>query len=195
MLIIQQFSLLSPYTIKRQRMQKLLFIFIATLSFSICSCQSSDSNEEETMIENEILMEDEQEANMNMDRDRQAVITAIQISGTENNYSFNVTIESPDTGCQQYADWWEVFDQEGNLLYRRILGHSHVEEQPFTRSGGPINIPQDQVVYVRAHMNPFGYGSFGFVGSVKEGFKEEMISLSTASGLETTAPLPKNCAF
>ena len=176
-------------------MQKLLFIFIATLSFSLVSCQSPDNTEEETIAENEILMEDEQESNMNMDRDRQAVITAIQISGTENNYTFNVTIKSPDTGCQQYADWWEVFDQDGHLLYRRILGHSHVDEQPFTRSGGPINIREDQVVYIRAHMNPFGYGSYGFAGSVKDGFNEEMISISTASELEETAPLPKNCAF
>ncbi len=176
-------------------MRKALFLFITTLSFSFCSCQSPETSNGETVIENEILMEDEQEVNMNMDQENQAVVTDVQVSGAENNYTFSVTIKSPDTGCKQYADWWEVFDQEGNLLYRRILGHSHVDEQPFTRSGGPINISEDQFVYIRAHMNPLGYGSFGFVGTIKEGLKAEMISLSEASQLEETAPLPKSCAF
>ena len=146
-------------------------------------------------METEIITEDEEMGAVNMNQDEQAVIKAVQVAGTENNYSFNVTIKSPDTGCQQYADWWEVFDQEGNLLYRRILGHSHVDEQPFTRSGGPIDISADQFVYIRAHMNPLGYGSFGMAGSVQEGFKEEMIETTVANELETTAPLPKNCAF
>ena len=176
-------------------MQNYIFFLLATLSFTYCSCQSPDASEEETMMENEILMEDEQEANINMNQDEQAVITAVQISGTENNYSFNVTIKSPDTGCAQYADWWEVFDDNGNLIYRRILGHSHVNEQPFTRSGGPINISENQFIYVRAHMNPLGYGSYGFAGSIKDGLKEELISLDKAKELEETAPLPKNCAF
>ena len=177
-------------------MQKLLFIFLACLSFSICSCQDPDrSSEEETVMETEIITEDEEMGAVNMNQDEQAVIKAVQVAGTENNYSFNVTIKSPDTGCQQYADWWEVFDQEGNLLYRRILGHSHVDEQPFTRSGGPIDISADQFVYIRAHMNPLGYGSFGVGGSVQEGFKQEMIETTVANELETTAPLPKNCAF
>lgn len=176
-------------------MRKLFFLCIALLSLSICSCQSTDSNEEEIRMENEVLMEDEQEGNVNMNQDDQAVITAVQIAGTVNNYSFNVTIKSPDTGCQQYADWWEVFDEDGNLLYRRILGHSHVDEQPFTRSGGPINISKNQFVYVRAHMNPLGYGSFGFAGTVQDGLEPEMISLTRATNLEETAPLPKNCAF
>ena len=67
-------------------------------------------------------------------------ITAVECAGQPNNYTLSVTIESPDTGCDQYADWWEVFYPDGTLIYRRILGHSHVTEQPFTRSGGVVNV-------------------------------------------------------
>jgi len=141
------------------------------------------------------MMENEEMGSVNTDKESQAVITGVQVSGSENSYTFNVTIKSPDTGCKQYADWWEVFDEDGKLLYRRILGHSHVSEQPFTRSGAPVEISEDQMVYVRAHMNPQGYGSYVFSGSVKNGFKEEVIGTSIAGDLETVAPLPKDCAF
>jgi hypothetical protein len=54
---------------------------------------------------------------------------------------------------------WEVVDVTGEaLLYRRILGHSHVSEQPFVRSGGPVSATSD-VVIVRSHGNVGGYGS------------------------------------
>ena len=71
-----------------------------------------------------------------------AKITAVECTGGPNNYTLSVTIESPDTGCDQYADWWEVFYPDNTLIYRRILSHSHVNEQPFTRSGGPVVLVQ-----------------------------------------------------
>ncbi|WP_378174183.1 hypothetical protein [Aquimarina sp. SS2-1] len=124
-----------------------------------------------------------------------AVVSNVSVTGEENNYTFSVEIKSPDQGCNQYADWWEVISEEGMLLYRRILAHSHVNEQPFTRSGGPINITKDQIVYIRAHMNNKGYGNIVFKGSVSTGFSQETIEITFANELETAEPLPNGCAF
>lgn len=130
-----------------------------------------------------------------LNTDSQAVVTAVSFTGSADNYTFSVEIRSPDTGCDQYANWWEVFDQEGELIYRRILGHSHVNEQPFTRSGGAVKIAEDTFVYVRAHMNNLGYGSLVFGGSVKDGFKALELPIEFAAELAETEPLPTSCAF
>ncbi len=130
-----------------------------------------------------------------IERDSQAVIQNVMISGSEGDYSFNVEISSPDTGCDQYADWWEVFTIDSSLVYRRILSHSHVNEQPFSRSGGPIHINKDDIVVIRGHMNNLGYGSLILKGSVENGFAKDTLSISYASRLETTDPLPQDCDF
>jgi len=110
--------------------------------------------------------------------------------------SFSVTISSDETGCDRYADWWEVVSADGTqLVYRRILAHSHVSEQPFTRSGGPVDIPDDREVVVRAHMNPTGYGGGAMRGSVAGGFTEVVLDAGFGAALETAAPLPSGCAF
>lgn len=124
-----------------------------------------------------------------------AVVTNVSVSGEENQYTFSVTISSPDLGCQQYADWWEVIDSDGNLLYRRILTHSHVSEQPFTRTGSPVAISLTKVVYIRAHMNTTSYGNKIFKGSVSDGFTSENLDVTFAKGLEKVAPLPAKCQF
>lgn len=122
-------------------------------------------------------------------------VTSVSVSGSEHAYTLNVTIKSTDTGCEQYADWWEVLDLGGNLIYRRILAHSHVNEQPFTRSGGKVAISGDQQVYVRGHMNNSGYGSAVIKGSVSAGFLPDSLDTSFAGDLEQTEPLPEGCAF
>jgi len=104
-------------------------------------------------------------------------------------------VASPDTGCEQYADWWEVFNEDGQLLYRRILLHSHMSEQPFFRSGGPIEIAEDTLVYVRAHMNTAGYGGRLMKGSVLDGFLPAETEASFWSELERIPPQPDDCAF
>lgn len=124
-----------------------------------------------------------------------ANVISVQVSGTENSYQFSVEISSPDTGCEQYADWWEVVSEEGELIYRRILAHSHVSEQPFTRSGGPAEISADTIVIVRAHMHPGGYGGAAFKGSVQAGFEEVQLEADFAPDLEFADPLPDGCAF
>ncbi len=125
----------------------------------------------------------------------QADVIAVQASGQPGAYQLNVTVKSPDTSCKQYADWWEVVSTDGKLLYRRVLLHSHVDEQPFTRSGGPVPIQADTVVWVRAHMNTGGYGGMAFKGSVKTGFKQAMPDVEFAAGLAKQAPLPDGCDF
>ncbi|MFS4469560.1 hypothetical protein [Maribacter sp. 2210JD10-5] len=124
-----------------------------------------------------------------------AQVTEVKVSGMENEYTFSVTISSPDTGCSQYADWWEVLDMDGNLIYRRILAHSHVEEQPFSRSGGAVRITTETEVYVRAHMNNSGYGTVVQKGSVSNGFETSDLDAEFAKELETAAPQPNGCAF
>ena len=75
----------------------------------------------------------------------QADVLTVAVTGQANAYQFNVQVASPDTGCDQYADWWEALSEDGQLLYRRVLLHSHVSEQPFTRSGGSVAIDPDTV--------------------------------------------------
>lgn len=124
-----------------------------------------------------------------------ADVTAVRASGQTGAYEFNVTLRSPDTGCRQYADWWEVVSEDGKLLYRRVLLHSHVNEQPFTRSGGPVPIQPTTRVWVRAHMHTGGYGGAALKGSVRTGFAPAVPPMDFAANLATQAPLPAGCDF
>lgn len=124
-----------------------------------------------------------------------ADVILVQVAGKPGAYEFVVGIRSPDTGCQQYADWWEVLSEDGKLLYRRVLLHSHVDEQPFTRSGGPVPIQPDTTVWVRAHLSTTGYGGSAFKGSPKTGFAKAELLPTFASELAKQPPLPDGCAF
>lgn len=124
-----------------------------------------------------------------------ADVFSVQVTGNPGTYQLAVEVFSPDTGCDQFADWWEVFSEDGQLLYRRILLHSHVTEQPFVRSGGPVDISADAVVYVRAHMNTVGYGGTLMRGTVQDGFKPAEAEAGLGSGLERVPPQPEDCAF
>ena len=127
--------------------------------------------------------------------DSLAKIISVSITGIENEYTFSVGISSPDTGCDQYADWWEILSEDGILIYRRILGHSHVNEQPFIRSGGDVSITPDQKVIVRAHMNNAGNGLETYQGSVTEGFEMVTIESGFADHVESQEPQPGDCSF
>jgi len=155
--------------------------FIFFIGF-ICILSACDMNSEEP-----IKMDD--------NSGDEAKITAVSYTGEANNYTFNVTIASPDTGCDQYADWWEVFSEEGVLIARRILGHSHVNEQPFTRSKSGIDVGADDKIFIRAHMNNLGYGTTVFSGTIHNGLNTSILEKSHANDLETTEPLPTDCAF
>ncbi len=125
----------------------------------------------------------------------QAAVVSISVSGEPGTYNFSVTVSSPDEGCSQYADWWEIVSQDGELIYRRILLHSHVDEQPFTRSGGPVSIEAGTIVLVRAHMHPGGYGGTALKGSLEQGFEQVELSPDFAANLVETLPLPEGCNF
>jgi hypothetical protein len=129
------------------------------------------------------------------EKDAVADVLAVEVTGEPGAYRFAVEVRSPDLGCEQYADWWEILREDGTLVYRRILAHSHVEEQPFVRTGGPIDITPETVVVVRAHMHPDGYGGKGFRGTVSEGFTEAAISADFAEEVEQSPPQPDGCAF
>lgn len=134
-------------------------------------------------------------AGSNDTRAQLAEVMQVQVSGSEGGYTFSVTLKSPDTGCDQFADWWEVITPEGDLIYRRILLHSHVDEQPFTRSGGPVEVNSNRELIIRAHMNTTGYGTVTMQGSVSGGFKMVSLSKDFAVSLEKKKPLPTGCAF
>lgn len=130
-----------------------------------------------------------------MSRSEFAHVISVKVSGDTGLYQFAVQISSPDTGCERYADWWEVVGSDEALIYRRILLHSHVTEQPFTRTGGAVEIDSDEVIYVRAHMNDSGYGGQVMIGTVLDGFKPVEVEAGFGSALERIPPLPENCAF
>lgn len=125
----------------------------------------------------------------------EANVIAVNTKGTENSYHFSVTLESDETGCEQYANWWEVLSAKGNLLYRRILIHSHPNQQPFTRSGGYVKIDKEDIVYVRAHMNKLGYVGDVFKGSVKNGFEKINNLPDFNKSIEFQSPLPTGCLY
>ena len=94
-----------------------LSYFSASLisSLVLCACDSTQSSNEPTT---NVLVTGQS--------DESASVTAVSVTGASGSYKFGVTIESPDAGCDQYADWWEVIRSDGSLVYRRILALSHV---------------------------------------------------------------------
>jgi len=124
-----------------------------------------------------------------------ANVTDVSVNGSDGRYTFQIEISSPDTGCNQYADWWEIVSEEGDLIYRRILLHSHVHEQPFTRGGGPADISANTNVWIRAHMNNSGFGGQVHFGSANNGFEAMDHPEDFALKLENEEPLPGDCAY
>ncbi|MEA2011281.1 MAG: hypothetical protein U9N78_11305 [Actinomycetota bacterium] len=68
------------------------------------------------------------------------VAATIEVSGDA--YRVSATILSADTGWEKYADAWEVRAPDGTVLGTRVLAHPHVDEQPFTRSLGDVDVPE-----------------------------------------------------
>lgn len=124
-----------------------------------------------------------------------AKVLEVEATGQPHDYTFTVTVRSPDTGCDRYADWWEVITPDGELLYRRILLHSHVDEQPFTRTGGTVAIAPQQEVIIRVHMSVDGYSPQAQQGTINSGFSEVTLPPDFATTLADVEPLPTGCSF
>jgi len=115
-----------------------------------------------------------------------ADVLEVSVTGTEEAFTFAVTIASPDSGCGRFSDWWEVVRADGSLAYRRVLLHSHVTEQPFVRTGGPVPVAGSDSVWVRAHMSDAGYGGQAFGGTPAGGLSAMAwpADLGAGSGVE-----------
>lgn len=167
------------------------------LCFGWTNCQ--DANEQLLVVEDRSPLDEQsdghEECVISLSRDSIAAVTAVSASGSDGRYTLSVTLASPDLGCSQYADWWEVVSPDTQLLFRRILTHSHVDEQPFTRSGGPLEVADTQHLIIRGHMNPFGYGSLVFSGSIEQGFTADTICRNFGLLLADETPLPTGCSF
>jgi len=131
-----------------------------------------------------------------------ADVEAVEASGGPDAWTVSVTVRSPDTGCDQYADWWELVTPEGELVARRILNHSHVDEQPFTRaSEAPIELDPSAEVVVRAHLHADGadptegYGGQALRGTIDGGFAAADPGDDFATELATVDLLPEDCWF
>jgi hypothetical protein len=124
-----------------------------------------------------------------------ANVTSVGVTGTDNTFTFAVTVASPDSGCSRYADWWEVIRADGSLAYRRVLLHSHTTEQPFSRTGGPVAVMAADSVWIRAHMNTSGYGGDVFSGTAEGGFSRADQTRVFPVDIEQSEPLPDGCAF
>jgi len=163
------------------------------------ACSHNDERDGETSAQPDVPGREETDSPNSDTEDNErpiaADVLAVRASGTPGAYTFAVTLSSPDTGCDQYADWWEVLTPRGTLIYRRILTHSHVDEQPFTRSGGPVHVDDTNQVVVRAHMNNAGYGGVAFVGSIASEFAADPSVTPLAPELADAPPKPTGCAF
>lgn len=84
------------------------------------------------------------------------------------SWVFHVTLKHADTGWKHYADAWRVVTKEGKELGTRTLYHPHVEEQPFTRSLGDVQIPAGvSEVFIEAHDKVHGWSKQKFKVKVR----------------------------
>lgn len=135
-----------------------------------------------------------------------ANVVKVTTSGNEGKYTFNVSVESSDIDCTQYANWWEVLTEDGALVYRRIIEHSHTDENgtsdpdkpgnTYTRNGGPVPVAADTVVLVRSHLSTGGYNGMVMRGTAAGEFVQAPdIGGDFAPGVERLEPQPTSCAF
>jgi len=164
-------------------MHKISYYFL--LLFFVISCKNTSTSIEDT----------HSKENNNTLSKISVDVVKVSISKNAESYTFSVSLRSDETGCKQYANWWEILDKEGLLRYRRILGHSHPTEQPFTRSGTLSDINEEEILFIRGHLNSVGYIGDIFKGSIKNGFSLVKNPILFSEDIELQEPLPSGCAF
>ncbi len=85
----------------------------------------------------------------------------LEATASKSGDSWNVsaTVRHADEGWKHYANTFQVLAMDGTVLGTRVLVHPHVDEQPFTRSLGGVQIPSGTTnVRVRAGDLVHGYG-------------------------------------
>ncbi|MGB0506402.1 MAG: hypothetical protein ACPGGK_09415 [Pikeienuella sp.] len=88
-----------------------------------------------------------------------ADVVAVKASQSNGQWRFDVTVDHADTGWDHYANIWRVVGADGTVYGERVLAHPHVNERPFTRSLGGVNIPAGvSEVWVEAGDSEHGFG-------------------------------------
>ncbi len=97
------------------------------------------------------------------------VVDVKAIKSGDGSWNFSVTVKHADEGWDHYADKWEVVAPDGSVLATRVLAHPHVDEQPFTRSKGGVEIPDGVTeVTIRAGDSVHGLGGKEMVFKLEE---------------------------
>ena len=99
------------------------------------------------------------------------VLRVDAVQESDDRWRFDVTVQHADRDPDHWADWWRVRTPDGRELGRRVLLHSHVDEQPFTRDE-VVRVPKEvPIVVVEAHDKLHGLGG-----------RRIKVDLRTASG-------------
>lgn len=87
------------------------------------------------------------------------ILEVTAVKSADGTYCIEATVKHADEGWNLYADRFDVLAPDGTVLGERILAHTHVEEQPFTRSLSAVIIPDGITeIRVRAHDKVQGLG-------------------------------------
>lgn len=86
-------------------------------------------------------------------------VIAVEVSGSDGVYGFDVTMSSPYDTASRYADAWRVVGDDGVVYAVNELTHDHAAEQPFTRSLTGVEIPASvNSVVVEGRDQVYGWG-------------------------------------
>jgi len=92
-----------------------------------------------------------------------SVLDATVIANANGTYSVSASVFHKDEGWAHYADQFDVLTTQGQTIATRVLYHPHVNEQPFTRSIGNVQVPIGETeIVIRAHDSVHGDGDRTF---------------------------------